>query len=85
MTHVELFLQQFEQASVTGTGSYVIDTLSCQQQRKMYDRVAVMRLGMRWRGWGSRKRSWEGDLLVEYRDERFKSEMESLESGDDRF
>lgn len=43
MTHVGLFLQQLEHASVTGTGSYVIDTLSCQQQRKMYDREAVMR------------------------------------------
>ncbi len=61
MTHVGLFLQQFEQASVTGTGSYVIDTLSCQRQRKMYDRVAVMRPGMSWGG-GGRKRSWEGDL-----------------------
>lgn len=34
MTYVGLFLQQFEHASVTGAGSYVIDTLSCQQQRK---------------------------------------------------
>lgn len=58
MTHVGLFLQQFEHASVTGTGSYVIDTLSCQQQRKMYDRGAAMRRG-------GRKRSWEGGLLVE--------------------
>lgn len=32
-----LFLQQFEHASTTGRGSYVIDTLSCQQQRKIYD------------------------------------------------
>lgn len=45
MTHVGLFLQQFEHASMTGTGSYVIDTLSCQQQRKMYDREAAMRGG----------------------------------------
>lgn len=57
MARVGLFLQQLEHASVTGTGSYVIDTLSCQQQRKMYDREAVMR--------SRRKRSWEGDLLVE--------------------
>lgn len=57
LTHVVLFLQQFEHASVTGTGSYVIDTLSCQQQRKMYDREAARR-----RGW---KKSWGGDLLVE--------------------
>lgn len=47
MARVGLFLQQFEHASVTGTGSYVIDTLSCQQQRKMYDREAVMRSGGR--------------------------------------
>lgn len=51
MNHVGLFLQQFEHASVTGTGSYVTDTLSCQQQRKMYDGEAVMRRGSGG-GWG---------------------------------
>lgn len=30
-----IILQQFEHASMTGTGSYVTDTLSCQQQRKI--------------------------------------------------
>lgn len=45
MTRAGLSLQQFGHASVTGTGSYVIHTLSCQQRRKTYDRGAVMRVG----------------------------------------